>query len=121
MEHEYPFKRFSESETGEDIATEAQLILSFPEGARINNETLSIIRHRLADRLEEQWTDPKELLLADDSTKIVEALRSGGRVPDNGEVGRGLSQLLQDYRLTPDERDEAKARLFKEDAENASA
>ncbi len=110
MEREYPF--YIHQEDNDDVAAEFKIIIAKPEGERIDEETLNIIRARLADRLEAQWTDPKEQFTEKDSTGIVETLRTGGRVPDYTEIRQAFAQLLQDYRLSPDDKDKVKENIF---------
>ena len=112
MEKEYPF--YQHQEDNNEIVGEFRRIMAKPEGERIDGETLNIIRTRLANRLEAQWTDPKEPLVEEESTQIVEILRNGGRILDSVETRQALAQLLQDYRFSPDDKDAIKENILGE-------
>ena len=109
--NEKPFKPFSTEAGSENpIDKETAIILAKLAGGRIDEETLSLIRNRLATRLEDAWTKPGDLYSP--RPDILDKLRLGQKIKMDREIQLFIAQLLQDYRLTPDERDLVKGKIL---------
>ena len=108
--------RISEQQ-GADQAFRAEfdLIHSKPAGSRVDAETLSILRERLAGRLEQEMTDPNSNFpFGSEDYRVPDVLRSGQRFvkPKGVWFTDRLASVFDDYRLAHDERDQVNDELF---------